>query len=265
MLNPIFGYNIKSMKDKRKIIFSLFIYLILFICSASLYASTDYTHILWDDYRTFRDAMYNSENEETLFSLQEKARSSAETLFTGADLFIAQSRLEYIMGRAYSYEGDSDKAALYYDKGEALAKKALDIKETAPALLMYAENISQNCSVKGVGYAISMGTKVQGLAKDVIKMEPKNGAALYMNSCQYIYAPSPFHNYKKGIKELLALYEDKSNVYEKDDLFNITSAIGYGYMQRKEYEDARVWFNKALEYYPGNKFVKGLLNDIRGK
>ena len=179
--------------------------------------------------------------------------------------FIAQSRCEYIMGRAYSYEGDVEKAGLYYDKGEELAKKALDTKETVPALLMYAENISQNCSVKGVGYAVSMGTKVQGLAKDIIKLEPKNGAALYMNSAQHIYAPSPFHNYKKGINEMTALYEDKSNIYEKDDLFNITSAIGYGYMERKHYEDARLWFNKSLEYYPGNKFVRGLLKDIDGK
>lgn len=243
-----------------------FICTLLIASSLSVFADTDYKNVLWDDYITLRDAMYNSDTSaDGLLPLQQKAKESANSLFTDDKLYIALSRCEYIMGRAYSYEENKEMAETYYDKGEALAKKALDIKETAPALLMWAENISQNCSVKGVSYAISMGTKVQGLAKDVIKMDPKNGAALYMDSCQHVYAPSPFHNFKKGIKELTALYEDKSNNYQKDDLFNITSGIGYGYMKKKDYEDARYWFNKSLEYYPGNKFVKGLLNDIKGK
>ena len=251
------------MKGAKKLLSILILAVFL---PLSLMAETDYKNVLWDDYISLRDAMYNSETTAIgLLPLQEKAKQSAQKLFTSDSLYVALSRCEYIMGRAYSYEDNKEMAEQYYDKGEELANKALEIKESVPSLLMYAENISQNCSVKGVGYAVSMGTKVTGLAKDVLKLDDKNGAAHYMINAQHIYAPSPFHNYKKGIKEMKALLSDQSIKFQKDDLFNITSAIGYGYMEKKEYSDALEWFNKSLTYYPNNKFVNNLVNEIKNK
>ena len=58
------------------------------------------------------------------------------------------------------------------------------------------------------------------------------------------------------------ILDDASVRLEKDDVFNLTSAIGYGYMQRKELDSAREWFLKALEVYPGNKYVQSLLKDL---
>lgn len=232
----------------------------------SLFARTDYEKVLWDDYITLRDAVYNSEMPAAdLDDLYTAARQSAINIFKDDSLFIAYSRCEYMMGRAYAYEQNKEMAAKHYDAGEAYVNKALEIKRSAAALIMYGENVSQNCSVKPVSYAVKMGTKVPGFASDVLEVDPDNGAALYMKYAQHIYAPAPFHNFSKGIKIMKELYEDSSIDCEKDDLFNITSAIGYGYMGKKEYDDAREWFNKALEYYPNNTFINGLLKDIENK
>lgn len=245
----------------------VFIYLQIFLFSiVSLFARVDNKNILWDEYLTLRDYVYNSEYKaEKLVPFYKQARKSAEVLFEDDSLYIAYSRCEYIMGRAYSYEKNKEKAGEYYDAGVEYVQKALEMEESGTAYLMYGENVSQNCSVKPVSYAISKGTKVGGFAKKVLEIDPNNGAAHYMKLAQYIYAPTPFHNYGKGIKEMKKLLEQPGLRMEKDDLFNITSAIGYGYMGKKDYDQAIEWLEKSLEYYPNNKYVNTLIEDIKNK
>ena len=127
---------------------------------------------------------------------------------------------------------------------------------------MLGATISQNCSVKPVSYVLSNGTKVNGFGKNALKLDPKYGAAKYLLSAQYIYAPAPFHNHKKGIKEMESILNDPNNRLEKDDKFNVMSAIGYGYIERKDTENATIWLKKSLEIYPTNKYVNGLLASI---
>jgi len=45
----------------------------------------------------------------------------------------------------------------------------------------------------------------------------------------------------------------------KDDIFNVNSAIGYGYIQQKKYAEARPYLLKAQELYPTNKYIKSQL------
>ena len=243
--------------------YRLFLLLIMALVMPSVFAEVNTHVILWDEYIELRDSMYNSEyTADGLLPLYDKAVASAKEHFSDDALLLALSRCEYIMGRAYSYEENKDEAGNRYDAGDAYAEQALDIRETATAHLMRGENISQNCSVKPVSYALSHGTKVGGLAKKVLKLDENYGAAMYLQTAQHIYAPSPFHNHKKGIREMQEILDDASVRLEKDDVFNLTSAIGYGYMQRKELDSARDWFLKALEVYPGNKYVQSLLKDL---
>lgn len=230
---------------------------------STLFAEINTHDVLWDEFVVFRDAMYNNEaSADGLLSLYDMAVASARENFTEDILLVALSRCEYIMGRAYSYEENKDAAGIRYDAGDAYAVQALDIRESPTAHLMRGENISQNCSVKPVSYALSHGTKVSGLAKKVLKLDKKYGAAMYLQTAQHIYAPSPFNNHKKGIKEMKEILNDSSVRLEKDDVFNLTSAIGYGHIQREEPEEARMWLERALEIYPGNKYVQSLLKDL---
>lgn len=230
---------------------------------SNMYANVNTHDVLWPEFITLRDAVYNSEaSANELLPLYDAAVSSAKNVFADDALLVALSRCEYIMGRAYSYEENKEAAGSRYDAGDAYAEEALSIRESATAHLMRGENISQNCSVKPVSYALSHGTKVGGLAKKVLKADKNYGAAMYLQTARYIYAPSPFHNHKKGIKEMQEILNNSSVRLEKDDIFNLTSAIGYGYIQRKQTDEARRWLEKALEVYPGNKYVQSLLKDL---
>ncbi len=210
-----------------------------------------------------RDTMYNDAlNHEAVLVEYDKAVSEIETSLTGYDLYVALSRCEYYVGRSYFYGEKNDLAGERYDKGLEYAQKALDIREDEEALLMYAENLSQNCAVKPTSYAIANGLRIGGYAKDALKINEKNGAALYLLSAQHIYAPSPFHNHRKGIKEMNEILELPNVVIEKDDNFNLTSAIAYGHIERKEYDEALPWIEKALKVYPNNFFALDLKQQI---
>jgi tetratricopeptide (TPR) repeat protein len=162
-----------------------------------------------------------------------------------------------MMGRAYQYEERKDEAAVRYAEGITWAEKALEAGENAETWQMLAENISQSCAVRPVSYALANGLKVEQYAKKALKLDSRNAAALYMVAARWVFAPSPFNNYKKGIQMMEDIIT-RGNM-EQDDRFNVYSAIGYAYFQQKKYAEARPWFLKSLEVYPTNKYVRGLL------
>lgn len=210
-----------------------------------------------------RDSMYsNPLNHDDLILVYDATVEDVQNTLSGYDLYVALSRCEYYMGRSYAYAENKDVAASYYDEGLEYAQKAFDITEGYEAVLMYGENLSQNCAVKPTSYAIANGLKINGYAKDVLKLEPKNGAAMFLRTAQYAYAPTPFHNYRKAIKEMKEILETPAIILESDDMFNVTSAIAYAYMKRKEYTEALQWIEKALIVYPTNYFALLLKEQI---
>jgi tetratricopeptide (TPR) repeat protein len=214
-----------------------------------------------------RDAVYDQglkagEIVPLYVDTMEKAR---ETL-SGPALLIVLSRCEYMMGRAYQYEKRHEEAAERYAQGIIHAERALEEEKSAEGWQMLAENISQSCAVRPVSYALSNGLKVEAYAKKALELEPRNAAALYMLAARYVYAPAPFHNYRRGIQMMEEILNVNVNVnahdggMQRDDRFNVYSAIGYAFCQQKKYALARPWLLKSLEVYPGNKYVRTLLN-----
>ena len=121
---------------------------------------------------------------------------------------------------------------------------------------MLAENISQSCAVRSVSYAMANGLKVERYAKSALEIDSRNAAARYLIAARWVYAPSPFNNYRKGIEMLNAIPGESD--MEKDDMFNIYSALGYIYIQQKNKSQAQIWLLKSLEIYPTNKYVQSL-------
>lgn len=211
----------------------------------------------------FRDTMYNDPlNTEMLNTMYEKTVSIVNEELEGYELYVELSRCEYYMGRSAFFCEDEDLAGDYYDKGIEYAEEALDIQEGADGYIMHAENISQNCAVKSTFYAMGNGLDVAKFAKKALKFDPNNAAALYMIEAQHIYAPSPFNNYKKGIANMTEILENPDLKYENDDIFNLTSSIALGHIEREEWEEALPWINQALEVYPTNFFALDLKNQI---
>ena len=214
----------------------------------------------------FRDAMYADPlNDESLRVLYEQTKTDILASLSDYDMYVAQSRLDYYMGRSYSYAQNKTEAASFYDRSLESAEKALAIRQGPEALLMQGESLSQNCAVKPTSYALAHGMKIGKIAKQALDADPKNGAALYLLSAQHIYAPSPFNNYRRGIKEMQQILDTSGVRLENDDLFNITSALAYVYIQQGKYDDALPWIQKALEVYPTNFFALSLQEQILSK
>lgn len=204
-----------------------------------------------------RDAVYSEDfSSEEIIPLYYAAVEKSSAL-SSEDRFLMLSRCENMMGLAYRSEGKNDRAAAHYAEGILFAERATEILPGADAYLLLAENISQSCAVRSTSYAIANGLKVEQYAKKALSFNNRNAAAQYLIAARWVFAPSPFNNYRKGIEMMTAILTEADN--DKDDLFRVYSAIGYAYVQQKKYADARPWLLRSLEVYPTNKFAQGLL------
>jgi tetratricopeptide (TPR) repeat protein len=207
-----------------------------------------------------RDAVYEQNlGAGEIWDLYREVKGKAEAALSGRLLYTTLSRCEYMMGRAYQYEERKNEAAARYEEGIAWAEKSLEAGPSPEGWQMLAENISQSCAVKPVSYAMANGLKVERYAKKALELDPSNGAALYMLAARYVYAPSPFNNFKRGIQMMEDILAKNDRGLQKDDLFNVYSAIGYAYFQQKKYGEAKPWFEKSLSVFPTNKFVGNML------
>jgi len=209
-------------------------------------------------YLPLRDSIYEQElTADEIFPLYKNTSEMAKSSLSGASLYVMLSRCEYMMGRAYQYEEKKDKAAVCYAEGIKWAEKTLEIKASAEAYQMLAENISQSCAVNSTSYVMANGLNVEKYSKKALEIDKKNAAARIMLASRWVYPPWPLYDYKKGI-EMMSVIPQECNC-EKDDLFNVYIAIGYAYVQQKNYSLAKPWLLKCLEIYPTNKFAQSLL------
>ncbi|MDR2478212.1 MAG: tetratricopeptide repeat protein [Treponema sp.] len=231
--------------------------LTLFLLAAvSLYAEN-----LPEWFLPLREAVYEQQlTADQVVPLYRETRHTAEQSLSGPPLFVMLSRCEYMMGRLYQFEERKEEAAAHYAGGMDLANKALDSGDgsvMAAAWQMLAENLSQSCAVRSTSFAIANGLNVEKYSKNALAVNSRNAPAQYMMAARWVFAPPPFNNYKKGIAMMEAILAGAD--LDRDDLFNVHSAIGYAYVQQKKYNEARSWLLKALEIYPTNKYALDLL------
>jgi len=205
-----------------------------------------------------REAVYEQKlNADEIKPIYNEAKAAANANCFGADLDLALSRCEYFMGRAFQYYKRNDEARICFREGMRLAEKAISAAPSAEAWVSRAENLSQDCSLGPWTYTVANGLNVEKFAKNALALNSRNAAAQYLVAARWVFAPSPFSNLKRGIDMMMAIL-DKGDM-EKDDSFNVNSAIGYAYIQQKKNADARPWLLKALEIYPSNKYAAELL------
>jgi tetratricopeptide (TPR) repeat protein len=229
--------------------------LIMSLSGLALYGDS-----LPDWFLPLREAVYEQRIDAgEIAALYIDAKTRAERDYSGYTLNIMLSRIEYMMGRAYQAEERKAEAAERYEAGIYYAEAALKLQDTTEGWQMLAENISQSCAVRPASWAMANGLKVEKYAKTALEKKPGNTAALYMLAARWVYAPAPFHNYKRGIQMMQDIITGFEADMPKDDLFNVYSAIGYAYVQQKKYDEAKPWLLKSLAVYPSNKYVRSLL------
>jgi tetratricopeptide (TPR) repeat protein len=230
-------------------------FLLVFLCFFTGFSATAETLPEW--FIPLREAIYEQQlTAVEIEPLYHEISNKAKTALSGDSQYLILSRSEYMMGRAYQFENKKNEAITHYDEGIKWAEKALEIRESAEAWVILAENISQSCVVRPASYAIANGLKIEKYAKNALAIDNKNAAAKFMIAARWVFAPAPFHNYNKGI-EMLNAIPDSSNM-EKDDMFNVYSSLSYAYIQKKNSAQASQWYSKANEIYPTNKYLKTL-------
>ena len=207
-----------------------------------------------------REAVYEQKlTADEVRPLYLAAKAAVTGHYYGATRYIALSRCEYFMGRVLQFEKRNSEAATHYAEGLRLAETALEIAPSAGAWVMMAENLSQSCVVRSNAFAMRHGLNVERYAKNALAIDRRNAAAQYIVAARWVYAPSPFNNLRRGIEMMKAVITEGD--MDKDDRFNVYSAIGYAYIKQRRHTDARPWLQKSLEIYPSNQFAAELLTN----
>ena len=218
-----------------------------------------------ESYYSFRDTMLNSRGKTAAEFESQYAAVVAEIQATksGWEKELLIAGCDYILGRAYRYLGDTKKAINYLDNAIDICKEILKKHEVAEVYVVYADAISQNCSIKPKTYAMTQGPKIKSMAKKALELDPTSGAAKYLENSQNIFTPAPFNNIKEGMKNMDLLLDTKQFRMDKYDVYSALSARAYGYLQQGKKEEALHWYQKALELYPDNVAVLEIIPTIK--
>jgi tetratricopeptide (TPR) repeat protein len=218
----------------------------------------------------FRDAVYGQNisiaEAERLFL---EADKQAQGNLSGPELFTMSSRCEYLLGRVYQDHDRKDEAVSHFEKGiswaeKALAEGAATKAQAALAYEMIAANYGHLCMIKSTVWVMANGLKVEENAKKALQLDSRNAGALYLLASRWAFGPSPFGNPKRGITELEAILNGPADL-QKDNLFNVYSALGHACMRLNRNQEALSWTQKSLDLYPTNKFALDLQLQIQQK
>jgi tetratricopeptide (TPR) repeat protein len=190
--------------------------------------------------------------------LYQRAVADARARASGTERDVALSRSEFFMGQALFFEGREADSRPHFTEGLRLAEAALSSAPSADAWVMRAENLARIIQISNWTFAMANGTDVEKFARNALEIEPRNAAAQYLIAARWVFAPRPFNNIRRGIDMLEAILRDGDMA--RDDLFNVTSALGYAHVQQRNFDQAIPWINQALEVYPTNTFALELLD-----
>lgn len=218
-----------------------------------------------ESYYAFRDNMLNSQGKtaEQFRSEYAAVVQEIEAARFGWEREVLVARCDYVLGRAFRCLGMNKEVSECFDRAIDSCKKILKKTELVEAYVVYADAVSQNCSIKPKTYAMTQGPKIKSMAKKALKLDPAYGAAKYLENSQNIFTPEPFCDIDEGMRNLDLLLDTDQFRMDNFDRYSALSARAYGYLQRGMKEEARYWYGKALEIYPGNVAVLEILPTIK--
>ncbi|MDR1107757.1 MAG: hypothetical protein LBL19_01855 [Spirochaetaceae bacterium] len=219
--------------------------------------------VLPDWFLPLREAVYEQKlTADGMAPLYRETKRQAEEHLSARELDLMLSRCEYMMGRVYLYDGRKEEALSHFEEGMALAQRSLDSEASPEGWVMLAENLSQSCSIRSVGYVMRNGLNVERYAKNALALDSGNTAAQILIASRGVYAPSPLNNLRRGIQMMEDILNNFEIRLQKDDRFNVCVALAYAYVQQKKPLDAKAWLERSLAVYPSNQYARELLDKI---
>jgi len=208
-----------------------------------------------------RDAVY----EQVLMAdeirpLYLETRATAEKYSDGANRYLALSRAEYLMGLALFLEGRDLEARTHLHEGLRLAEIAVETTPSAEAWGLRAENLALLLEVNPWTFTLANGPNVERFARNALELDGRNATARHIMAARWIFAPRLFANINRG-REMMKAILDEADM-ERDDLFNVTLAIGRSYVLQRRYDEARYWVLRSLQVYPTNRLAAEVLKTV---
>ena len=239
-----------------------FLFSVLTMVTLNSFAAETYQDRLPSWLLRLREAVYEQVlGANAVVPLYTAAKTRAEADLSGAEKLNALSLCEYYMGRAYQYYKQDKNALACYELGKTLAEDSLKIKETYDGWLMRSNNLAQICTLRSTAYVMANGLDVGKYAENALKINRRSAAAQHIVGSRWVFAPAPFHDLNKGISIMKGILSGNYEM-QKDDLFNVYTALAYAYLRNKDKAEAKIWIDKALTLYPSNKYVG---QELRGQ
>jgi tetratricopeptide (TPR) repeat protein len=233
--------------------------LVSLLCICSVFAGAGEEPV-W--FIPLRDAVFaQTLKAESVAPIYRETKSLAEATLSGGERDAMLSHCELMMGKSFQLDERNDEAIACYERGIALAERSIAAGPSPEAYEMLSANIGQACMLKPRTWVIANGLKVEQNARKALSLNPRNAACLYMVASRWVFGPGIFGNPQRGIAEMEAILNGSADL-EKDDFFNVYSAIAYAYIRLEKNQDALPWIRKSLELYPTNKFAGDLLAQI---
>jgi tetratricopeptide (TPR) repeat protein len=162
------------------------------------------------------------------------------------------------MGLSFRVEGRSSEAAAYFEQGMAWAEESLELRPTSEGYRLLGTNISFLCEVRR-SYGIRNFGKIEENANRALELNQHNLVARYLIAAQYVAAPWPIGNVRRGLALLEEIIRQNYLSMDNEDLFNLYLVLEAANRKLKNYEEAKIWHERGAAIYPTNNFISLLV------
>ncbi len=234
----------------------------------------------------FRDAVYNHSLSK-IGVRQSYQTTLADISSSNLNLWEtehARALAAYYLGRYYqavqtreemeAYAGDLHKGRYlalrkYYTQREAAleayreariaAENYLELNPGAESHSLLGEILGQMLFLGSAGQALAIGPKARKQVKKALKLNPDYMKALIQEASRLAYSPPAYGGNPDKARELYRRIL-REGVRDREDEFNIYGGFAMAAFMEKDDEQALSWFREALNLYPGNIFVLGMMD-----
>jgi tetratricopeptide (TPR) repeat protein len=169
-----------------------------------------------------------------------------------------QAEVQYLLGFVEQADERFEQAQRRFETGRDLVLSSLALRESSQAYRLLADTYAQLLILNGLLYKMSYGPKVRDLAEAALRLDPANVKARLTLALFYKNAPAIAGGSRAKSLQLLHRLEGEQAL-ERVDRFSLNAWLGIAYSESRRPAEARRYLTRALQVYPGNTWLQGLL------